>query len=221
MLIKTKFSIDAKICTLKYNAQKNGGIIFEENVKLVVPSNQRYFSWEKRHTKDFITNIFTCFWGIDKVSKQTPLFIGAIQLSVKNIDNERFIIDGEQRLTILLLLFKVLKTKYPNLDALKEIHLDWLRIKVNKSFLKKALSFKGLHKKTYNSYLQHAFIIEDIIDSETKVEAGQPQLFDINRFVTYLLSNMYFVVIETPLGFTRNLQTYEKKFTNSYLGFWR
>ena len=82
---------------------KNYSEILKNQKTFIVPEYQRPYSWEYEQVERFINDIFLGFWGNDRKSVSEPFFAGSIQLS-----NQNKIIDGQQRLTTLLILQKVL-----------------------------------------------------------------------------------------------------------------
>lgn len=207
------FSISAKTCTLKYNNQEGKATILDNGTKFVIPIYQRPYSWTDEQLRKFISDIFTSFWGNDSISNEEPMFIGTMQLSTKTINNEQDIIDGQQRLTTLLIFIKVLKIKFPNCEELNKISLDWISTRVNngrqelylQEFITSDLTFND---ETLNPYLKNAYLIKALIEEQTKYEEGQPLSFDIGKFIKHLLSNVYFVVIETRAGLSKTLQIF-------------
>ena len=203
------FSISAKTCTLKVNSQEGHSTILGNGIKYVIPIYQREYSWKVEQIKKFLSDILASFWGNDGSSESEPMFIGTMQLSTKNSDNEQHIIDGQQRLTTFLILIKVLKHKYPACSELKDIELDWLSTQVNKpsqqvflnEFINGDLSQQA---STLNPYVQNARLILDILNEENNSIPAE----DIQRFVKHLLSNVYFVVIETKAGLSKTLQIF-------------
>jgi uncharacterized protein with ParB-like and HNH nuclease domain len=108
------FLIHAKTCTLKYNNQEGKATILN-NTKYVIPIYQRPYSWSDEQIKQFLSDIFLGYWGSDGNVIKEPMFIGTMQLTVKDtIKNEQQVIDGQQRLTTFLIVLKVLKTMYPD-----------------------------------------------------------------------------------------------------------
>ncbi|OJX49784.1 MAG: hypothetical protein BGO88_08490 [Flavobacterium sp. 38-13] len=207
------FSINAKTSTLKYNNQEDKSIILYDNAKYIIPIYQRPYSWTDEQLRTFIIDIFYSFWGNDGNSPSEPMFIGTMQLSHRNKNNEQDIIDGQQRLTTFLLLIKVLQNKFPECNELNKISLDWLFTRVNngkqQSYLEEAISSElPFSSETQNPYLKNAFFINELIDEQTKnVEEDQPY-FSINKFIQYLLSSVYFVIIETRAGLSKTLQIF-------------
>ena len=207
------FTINAKTCTLKYNSQENGGTILGNNIKYIIPIYQRPYSWYDNQIRKFISDIFTSYWGSDNIIIKEPMFIGTMQLTVANEDNQQEIIDGQQRLTTFLLLLKVLKSKYSSCTELDGIKLDWLSTKVNsgkqQNYLEEVIKNDFISNETrLNPYLINALKISDCIDEEVKEVSVESVQFEINDFIKYLLSNIYFVVIETRAGLTKTLQIF-------------
>lgn len=207
------FTIRAKTCTLKYNNQEGRATILDNGNKFVIPIYQRPYSWTDEQLRKFVSDIFTSFWGNDGNSNEEPMFIGTMQLSTKNNHNEQDVIDGQQRLTTFLVFLKVLKIKFPNCEELRKISLDWLSTRVNNGmqqlYLQEVITTDlTFNDKTINPYLKNAFLINELIDEQTKDELGNPLSFDIDKFISHLLSNIYFVVIETRAGLSKTLQIF-------------
>lgn len=208
-----QFSISAKTCTLKYNNHEGKTTILNNGKNYIIPIYQRPYSWTDEQLRKFISDIFISFWGNDGNSDKEPMFIGTMQLSTKNANNEQDIIDGQQRLTTFLIFLKVLKVKFPDCEELKNINLNWLSTRVNngkqQSYLEEVItSDLSFNDETLNPYLKNAFLINELIEEETKNEEGQSLSFNIDEFVKHLLSNVYFVVIETRAGLSKTLQIF-------------
>lgn len=212
-----RFSIKARTCTLKYNQQDPSSTILDGKTGYIIPIYQRPYAWTEEQLRKFIADIFISFWGNDKNSVSEPIFIGTMQLSPTRGKGTFDIIDGQQRLTSFLLLFKVLQLKYPSCRELSQINLNWLSTEVNNKtqqhylneFIQKdTLSFDS---GSQNPYSRNAFLINELINEHT-VEAETDDTitdeFDINKFIFYLLSSVYFVVIETQAGLSKILQIF-------------
>lgn len=211
--MKQEFTISAKTCTLKYNSQERGGIILGNNNKFIIPIYQREYSWGYLEISKLINDIFTSYWGTDNIVLKEPMFIGTMQLTLPNNENYQEVIDGQQRLTTFLLILKVLKNNYPDCEELKTIELDWLYTKVNsgkqQACLEEAIKNNLLNvQNNLNRYIENIIKIKEIIEEEVNDIEGDNRNFDIDDFVKYLLSNIYFVVIETRAGLTKTLQIF-------------
>lgn len=209
------FSIKAKTCTLKYNSQEGNSIILDNQSKYIIPIYQRPYSWKEEQLRKFISDIFTSYWGNDKNSPSEPMFIGTMQLSYKGEDNKQNVIDGQQRLTTFLLLFKVLQIKFPECKELNDIKFDWLTTQVNSGKQQEDLevtisSTSFLGSESQNHYSENASFINELINEQIEKiedELSEP-IFNIDRFVNFLLGSIYFVVIETKAMLTKTLQIF-------------
>ncbi|MBA3284649.1 MAG: DUF262 domain-containing protein, partial [Nitrosopumilus sp.] len=220
MVIDKSFSISAKTCTLKYNSQKNGETVFADNLKYVIPIYQRPYSWTDEQIRKFLTDIFLGYWGSDGNIIKEPMFIGTMQLAEKDlVKKEQQVIDGQQRLTTFLILLKVLKIEYPDCKELKSIHFDWLETKVNNGTQQKdfnqLLSFNTFeeYNSNLNTYVNNAVyiknILADLIAEGQKVSENEAEeQFNADDFTYYILSKIYFVVIETHASLSKTLQIF-------------
>jgi len=92
-----------------------------------------------------------------------------MQLSKENKNNEQEVIDGQQRLSTLLLLLFVLKNIFPNAKDLSDINFTWLSTKVNggkqQEYLDKITTpeFK-FNKRGKNPYQINATLIKEYVE---------------------------------------------------------
>lgn len=109
------------------NAKTINGLLKDQKYK--IDYYQREYKWEERQIEEMIEDLSSTFFDdyqpthqLSKVAQYGNYFLGSIIISSK--DNERFIVDGQQRLTTLTLLLTHLrrilagKPHAPNLDAL-------------------------------------------------------------------------------------------------------
>lgn len=211
---KTNFSISAKTCTLMFNSQENGGIILGNNLKYVIPIYQRPYSWGNKEINKFLSDIFISYWGNNEEIVEDSMFIGTVQLSDVNDVGLQDIIDGQQRFTTFLILLKVIKLKFPNSVSLSQIKFDWLSTRVENGSQQEKLnelidSDLNIEGKINNTYLENALLINEFIEQQTKIDNIEfQQEFDVDRFVKHIVSNIYFVVIETKAGLSKTLQIF-------------
>lgn len=183
---KNEFAIAAKTCTLKHNKQNGGGILLDGTTHYVIPIYQRPYSWDEEQIKKFLGDIFMSYWGNERKVQKDSIFIGTMQLTARN-GNEHHIIDGQQRLSTLLILLKLIKHLYPENKAAQEIPLQWLSTQVNKgvqqAYLEEFLNRDILPCGTMlNPYLKNALLIKELLDEELKDEEGNFTEFDVKDF---------------------------------------
>lgn len=225
--IEKQFEIDARSCTLRINEREKNNILLKNNISFRIPIYQRPYSWQENDVKKLLTDLRSAFWGIDGNVPREPLFIGTMQLSVgKSNDIEHNtmiheIIDGQQRLSTLILLLKVLLDSKPEMGILKDLPLtDLLKTDVSNGIQQQHF-IEALNTDTskefeigQNHYLKIAkFIKEFLQEDEPSGESKDDELvnkpFDAEAFVKYLFSRVYFVVIETRAGLSKTLQIFE------------
>ena len=93
--------------------------------KILIPEYQRPYSWEEVHISTLFENLveFTQKKSIDK--SQESYFLGTVVYFV-NKDNKREIIDGQQRLTSLLLFLRVIYEKLSQSEIKSEKGTNFL-----------------------------------------------------------------------------------------------
>lgn len=207
----TSFAINAKTSSLLKNEQEGNMTLLSGNKKYIIPIYQRPYSWDQLQIGKFIGDIFKSYWGADRVVIREPMFIGTMQLSYPQ-EGLQEIIDGQQRMTTFLLLFKTLKVKYTESSALQQVQLDWLRTDVNngaqQNYLDEMLRdqlpsvYEGL-----NPYKRNLHTISELFEEQLPVDDDGIR-FDIDDFFKYLTSRVYFVVIETRAQLSKTLQIF-------------
>jgi len=205
------FSINAKICTLKYNNENKDNILLIKNKKYIVPVYQRPYKWSfEQQIKRFLSDLFISFWGDNKASPPEQIFYGTMLLSKETKNNKQEIIDGQQRMSTLLLLLFVLKNIFPNAKELLDINLTWLSTRVHsgkqQEYLDKILSPDFIfNTKGKNPYQVNASFIKEYIEEQIE----EAEEFDHDKFITHLLSNVYFAVIEANTGLSKTLKIFD------------
>ena len=201
--------------------------IIDQHTFFNIPIYQREYSWGREQVSRFVGDIFKGFWGNDddkKISME-PMFIGTMQLSykkyIKEQESEQDVIDGQQRLSTILCILKFLKLKYPTIEELKNISLDWLETRVNNGkedlYLTQMISLTNLDSITelpdyqQNRYLNNIQIVKEVFEEQIIDKDGcELTLFDENAqlFVDYFLNSIYFVVVETLAGLSKTIQIF-------------
>jgi hypothetical protein len=206
-----QFAINAKSCTLLTNEQEGNKVLLSGDKKYLIPIYQRPYSWDAVQIGKLIGDIFKSYWGTDHTIIKEPMFIGTMQLSYPEGEVQE-IIDGQQRTTTFLLLFKVLKEKYPDSPALAALQLDWLRTDVSsgvqQEYLEDALfdEYTELQEEL-NPYKRNLRTIREIFDEQLPLSDEQVEFY-IDDFFGYLTSRVYFVVIETKAQLSKTLQIF-------------
>lgn len=96
--------------------EKNISQVLTEQFRYEIPPYQRPYSWEAEHVQDLLQDVEEAYENGDK-----EYFIGSL-ITIERKTNELYeVVDGQQRLTTLNLIFARLKEKIENADAKQEI----------------------------------------------------------------------------------------------------
>ncbi len=192
--------------------------IFKIEEQYIIPPYQRAYSWEYDECFTLYSDIMEAFQNKDN---QEDYFIGNIVIAKSSSDKDKLeVIDGQQRLTTLLLFIKVLSIYNPEHKALKdclEIE-DWEsdetfpRIESeifeseDKKNLKEVLSFdKEKFEKLLLKYVNKKGLINEK-KCANRFEANimffynwikfYTQRNELRDFIKYLLTQVYLLPIE-------------------------
>ena len=212
------FSIKARSCVLRNKkASQDVDSLLSGNIKFIIPVFQRSYSWDGRQVEKLLNDILYTFESEDGQLGAEPIFIGTMQLGKPKENGEQEVIDGQQRLTTILLMIKVLSLLFPNCARLKEVGFDWIESRVSKGEQQKRLeevltisNVKSLLQKdeqreNVNRYLKNTQLICQILGTYFEEEGeGKP-----SALIEYLLQQVYFVVIETHAGLSKTLQIFD------------
>lgn len=215
-----EFAIKSYTSTL-FKVNNEYKSVFDTSTKYIIPIYQRPYSWSEKEIIPFINDLFNNYLGIDISEKSSePMFIGTMQLSEKKYvdknEYEQEVIDGQQRLTTLSILLKVLSIKYQKEKVLKDLKFDWLESRINKqqnNYLVNFFKTDSLDStQVNNKYFINAQIIEETLNEliEEREEANEEVIFNfsIEDFCQYLFTKVYFVIIETYAGLSKTLQIF-------------
>jgi len=207
-----KFKLNAKSCTL-LNQESEKSLIGSKNY--IIPIYQRPYSWNEEQIRRLFNGIILAF------KRDEPYFLGTMQVIHQNGSYE--VVDGQQRLTTLLLLFKILNLKYSNISFSRELsNFNWLSTKVNKgeqqlnlnqvlliSSYNELINKKQTDEANINNYLNNALLIDDLIIEIENDDSEENKHIDFNEFFfNYLANQLYFVIIETTAGLTKTLEIF-------------
>lgn len=214
-----EFAINSYTSTL-FESNKEYKSVFDTHTRFIIPIYQRPYSWGEKEIKPFLSDLVNNYLGKDKKGTSSePMFIGTMQLSEKKyIDKKEYeqeVIDGQQRLTTLSVLLKVLSVLYPNCSKLFDLKFNWLESRINKEQNDYLTDFFNTNEIDYcenNTYFQNAVLIKDYFSDLIEIAditENSADAFDIEKFCDYLFSSVYFVVIETYAGLSKTLQIFD------------
>ena len=179
---------------------ESDSIFCGEQNHYVIPVYQRPYAWGEDQIGRLLGDIKEAF------DRQDKMFVGTIQVSAPiKIDDDKnsfHLIDGQQRLSTLLMLLKSLDVDYTrklrtvvNKGAAQQSwddYCDWVE---GKSVSKEAVAV--------NAYIHAALYIRSWLDDLRK-----EQEFDEVALCEFVKSELRFVVIETQAGISRTLEIF-------------
>lgn len=191
--------------------------IFSSDFEYHIPAYQRPYAWTAEETDTLFDDLYG-FYVSEKEDEN--YFLGSIVLIKENTDRKADVIDGQQRLTTLTILFSVLADNLKNPDN-KSSCMEILQEKGNKLAgiaSQPRVFLRGWDQPFFNKYIQNVKIDELLkkdpasLDTEAKKhieencrslrekfeEAFQGDEDELLKFSNFLLNRCYFVVVSTP-----------------------
>lgn len=166
--------------------------------RLLVPSFQRNYAWDKKHIKELIESI-------NANSKE--YYIGNIL--IQKIRTQDLIIDGQQRITTIMLIIKALEQRLSN--AKKDLANKILFYNQEQEILRVEFTRRNLLKSfdkivKYNDFDENGFEDDNskrFLKNFNFIKKELLKIDDINEFFDKV-ANLVFVVIKFDKGFDVN-----------------
>lgn len=204
-------AVSSKITGKEYPLSK----IFSSDFEYHIPGYQRPYAWTEDETGD----LFNDLYGFFQTENTENFFLGSIVLIKDEQDRYADVIDGQQRLTTLSILFAVLADTFDNEDYKVDCK-KYLQEKGNvlegieaqpRLFLKEK-DQPFFHKYIQNIQLDALGQLDPaLLDTEAKLHIQKncavlrksfAEMFsnddDRLRFTQFLLTRCYLVVVSTP-----------------------
>lgn len=196
--------------------QKDLLSIFNIQQQYIIPSYQRAYSWEYDECYQLYNDIMEAFQG------KQDYFIGNLVIAKSNEDKTKLeVIDGQQRLSTLLIFLKVLHGFVPSLDILKDCFTkkdiytkeEISRIKSEVFEVPDEKDFDIVLKYTMDDFEEKLIQFKDkkgnflIKNFQNRFERNALFFFnwikyykenndDLEKFIKFLLENTYLLPIE-------------------------
>ena len=196
--------------------QKDLLSIFNVQQQYIIPSYQRAYSWEYDECYQLYNDIMEAF------KEKQDYFIGNLVIAKSNEDKTKLeVIDGQQRLSTLLIFLKVLHGFAPSLDILKDCFTkkdiytkeEINRIKSEVFEVSDEIEFEKVLSFTLDDFEKKLTEFKDkkgnflIKNFQNRFERNALFFFswikyykenndDLDRFIKFLLENTYLLPIE-------------------------
>ena len=194
-------------------AHKEISEVFSKDYAFTIPAYQRPYAWETTQVDELLTDITE---AMNPQSKSEGFyFLGSIVLVKKHGSPDARVVDGQQRLTTLTILFSVIRDLTENAEkqAKREKYVkqvadedegiqEALRLQLRRqdqAFFEKTIQARGATDNLPSTDGQagvKARIVQNAATIRRKLEdMGEEQRSGLLRF---LLQNCYLVVVEVP-----------------------
>lgn len=206
---KEEFKIIARTYCLKNSNSEDYDILLDGKKSFVIPIYQRPYSWGEENVKKLLQDLIDSYQSSNGEILCEAMFIGTMQLG-KPSEGQYEVVDGQQRITTILLLLKVL-SKYLEIISTT----DWLKTDVNNGEQQKSLDealevFELCVEADLenNRYLQNLKIIDEFVKELIEKDPENVKEFSFDGFQNHIFSNVFFVVVETHAGLSKTIQIF-------------
>lgn len=179
--------------------------VFSDSKTYEIPRYQRPYSWTEKHSQDMINDIFDAF-----ENNQNEYFIGTIISIEKERDKLFEVVDGQQRLTTLNLIFSKLRDLLEDAAAKNVMQSRILPINVLTGETEKPrLLIRPQDQRFFLNHILKGLKDMDLTDlSETQIRMinnlteienylKDKDQSKLKLFANYLLENVYVVFVKT------------------------
>ena len=191
--------------------------IFSSDFEYHIPAYQRPYAWTEEETMTLFDDLYEFY---QSENEEENYFLGSIVLIKENNDRHSDVIDGQQRLTTITILFSVLadnlKDPKKKASCMKRLQEEGDELAGIES--QPRLFLRDWDQSFFNNYIQNVKISELLkldtasLDTESKKhiqkncqvldkkfkETFQEDENEIIKFSTFLLNRCYLVVVSTP-----------------------
>lgn len=192
------------------------GNIFSNEYQFRIPLYQRPYSWTTEHAGELFDDVFSFASRPGEIAELDPYFLGSLVLSKAKGQPQADVVDGQQRLTTLTLLYSVLRSHVS--DSFR----DGIRQRLQQAgdpTMSLAPSPRLLVRERDEQFVSNYIHPEDTIeklrglDPEHLEEAQRNmransllfadllddlELIDVERLAQFLTQQTFLVVVETP-----------------------
>ena len=161
--------------------EKQLGRIFSDDYFFEIPDYQRPYAWTTEQTGELLDDLLT---ALDE-GRDTPYFMGSIVLIKDNSDPRAEVVDGQQRLTTLTILFCVLRELTQNNSHRDELD-TYVRAKgkplagIEDRF---RLSLRDRDRDVFRENIQDVGKLEDFVNGQAELPDSQRRIRENSRYL--------------------------------------
>lgn len=83
--------------------------IFNDSYRFQIPDYQRPYAWTTEQTSELLDDLLYAMGQAENVKEASPYFLGSIVIIKEDGQTQSYVVDGQQRITTLTILFCVLR----------------------------------------------------------------------------------------------------------------
>lgn len=190
--------------------------VFSDRYQLRIPEFQRPYSWTEEQSAELIDDLWASYTNEGSIGDEA-YFLGSIVLAKEEHDPSSDVIDGQQRLTTLSVLFAVLATE---LGSEHSKHLRTFLYQEGNPFKgtkdRPRLTLRERDQAFFQKYVQYPADVTDLLaldpgglstDSQQYLQKNARLLLDwiqkvpseeLSHFVEHLVQRTFLVVVSSP-----------------------
>lgn len=193
------------------------GHIFSSKFDFIIPHYQRPYSWEQKHVSALFEDLFSAYEE-SKSDNGKIYFLGSIVVAKKEENPRAEVIDGQQRLTTLTILFALIAHKFPPEERGEVEDLFKERGKILAKILPKPrLALRNRDQAFFNDYVQNVKFDDlfnlskyGLSDPQKAIKGNSVLLRDkisekfgsdkekLGDFYRFLIDKCFMFVVSTP-----------------------
>lgn len=190
--------------------------IFSDEYVFTIPGYQRPYAWGPDQAQELLDDLVGYMRGEAKLEDIAPYFLGSIVLIKREAVPEATVVDGQQRLTTLTLLFSAIRSVItdPQVRAgiTKRIYEHGDVVTATENHYR--VSLRERDRQFFRDYVQHEGGIEKLValndrlpDSQARLRANAKLFLDnlaklnpatLVRLVQFIATRCYLVTVATP-----------------------
>jgi len=174
------------------------------NIKFRIPLYQRPYAWESKQVKQLLDDLFKAS------EKNENYYIGILSIGKTETDENLFdLIDGQQRITTLALIGRVLQDKYKEWAKFLDNRLDLYGRKEDKEFLVKLVEKLKTNPKMIDAVKTVNYFLKDKFSIDNENQNFELDSLKVSHFSKYVYEHAAFFLSEVPKDYTvieKNLQ---------------
>lgn len=191
--------------------------IFNDEFDFVIPPYQRPYAWTEEETETLFTDLYD-FYANE--NEEENYFLGSIVLIKEEGNPHSEVIDGQQRLTTLTILFSVLASFFKSANLRSTLY-NYIRQSGNdfeelvskprlcirprdNDFFKGYIQEMGFLDSSENAKIPETEAQTNIVQNTKLLRKKIEDVFDtsnekeLTKFVSFLVKRCYIVVVSTP-----------------------